>query len=134
MTEINCILLLSGPKKIIRENKVCKICYIYLCKYTKGFLSCCHSHQQAKKKTGQAVMLLLHSSLVPNDCVKQHHFNFTSFYRQDYLTTGRMMPMPDKEQNYMMMSASEMNGYTNLVFYRKRDTGDAEQDVVIKVR
>lgn len=45
-----------------------------------------------------------------------------------------MMPMPDKVQNYMMMSASEMNGYTNLVFYRKRDTGDAEQDVVIKVR
>lgn len=45
-----------------------------------------------------------------------------------------MMPMPDKEQNYMMMSASEMNGYTNLVFYRKRDTGDAKQDVVIKVR
>lgn len=79
-------------------------------------------------------MLLLHSSLVPNACVKQHHFNFTSFYRQDYLTTGRMMPMPDKEQNYMMMSASEMNGYTNLVFYRKRDTGDAKQDVVIKVR
>lgn len=42
--------------------------------------------------------------------------------------------MPDKVQNYMMMSASEMNGYTNLVFYRKRDTGDAEQDVVIEVR
>lgn len=59
-------------------------------------------------------------------------FSNNSGYAKDYLTTGFMRPMPDKEQNYMMMSASEMNGYTNLVFYRKRDTGDAEQDVVIK--
>ena len=51
---------------------------------------------------------------------------------QDYFTTGKMQPSPDTTPNYMLTSAMERNGYTNLVFYRKRNTGDA-QDVEIKV-
>lgn len=51
---------------------------------------------------------------------------------QDYFTTGQMQPSPDTTKNYMLTSAMEMNGYTNLVFDRKRDTGDP-QDVEIKV-
>lgn len=43
------------------------------------------------------------------------------------------MPTPDAMQNIMLTSAMEMDGYTNLVFYRKRKTGDTENDVEIKV-
>lgn len=42
------------------------------------------------------------------------------------------MPLPDTMQNIMLTSAMEMDGYTNLVFYRKRNTGD-NQDVEIVV-
>lgn len=52
---------------------------------------------------------------------------------QDYLTTMRAMPAADDMQNIMLTSASEMDGHTNLVFYRKRKTGDMEKDVEIKV-
>ena len=45
----------------------------------------------------------------------------------------RAMPAPDDMQNIMLTSASEVDGYTNLVFYRKRKTGDIERDVEIKV-
>ena len=45
----------------------------------------------------------------------------------------RAMPAADDMQNIMLTSASEMDGYTNLVFYRKRKTGDTERDVEIKV-
>ena len=43
------------------------------------------------------------------------------------------MPAADDMQNIMLTSASEMDGYTNLVFHRKRKTGDTEKDVEIKV-
>ena len=43
------------------------------------------------------------------------------------------MPAPDDLQNIMLTSATETDGYTNLVFYRKRKTGDTEKDVEIKV-
>lgn len=43
------------------------------------------------------------------------------------------MPTPDAMQNIMLTSAMEMDGNTNLVFYRKRKTGDTENDVEIKV-
>ena len=42
-------------------------------------------------------------------------------------------PAADDMQNIMLISGSEMDGYTNLVFYRKRKTGDIEKDVEIKV-
>ena len=45
----------------------------------------------------------------------------------------RAMPAADDMQNIMLTSASEMDGHTNLVFYRKRKTGDMEKDVEIKV-
>ena len=45
----------------------------------------------------------------------------------------RAMPAPDDLQNIMLTSATEMDGYTNLVFYRKRKTNDTEKDVEIKV-
>ena len=45
----------------------------------------------------------------------------------------RAMPAPDDLQNIMLTSATETDGYTNLVFYRKRKTGDTEKDVEIKV-
>jgi len=43
------------------------------------------------------------------------------------------MPLPDTTENIMLTSATEMDGYTNLVFYRKRKTGDNDQDVEIMV-
>ena len=45
----------------------------------------------------------------------------------------RAMPVPDDMQNIMLTSATEMDGYTNLVFHRKRKTGDTQKDVEIKV-
>ena len=45
----------------------------------------------------------------------------------------RAMPAPDDMQNIMLTSATEMDGYTNLVFHRKRKTGDTQKDVEIKV-
>lgn len=54
-------------------------------------------------------------------------------YAKDYLTTEQAMPMPpDAEQNYNLMNSWEMNGYTSLMFSRKRDTGDTQGDVVIE--
>lgn len=54
-------------------------------------------------------------------------------YSKDYFTRMRAMPMPDAEnmQNIMLTSASEMDGYTNLVFHRQRKTGDTVTDVEI---
>lgn len=43
------------------------------------------------------------------------------------------MPFPDDMQDIMLTSAMEMNGYTNLVFHRKRKTADTAKDVEIKV-
>ena len=59
--------------------------------------------------------------------------SYRIIYLQDYLTTMRAMPAPDDMQNIMLTSATEMDGYTNLVFHRKRKTGDTEKDVEIKV-
>ncbi|PFX26942.1 DBH-like monooxygenase protein 1-like [Stylophora pistillata] len=54
-------------------------------------------------------------------------------YAKDYLTTEQAMPMPpDAEQNYNLTNSWEMNGYTSLMFSRKRDTGDTQGDVVIE--
>ncbi|XP_022778868.1 uncharacterized protein LOC111320472 [Stylophora pistillata] len=58
-----------------------------------------------------------------------------SGYAKDYLTKMQSMPMPpDAEQNYNLTSSWEMDGYTSLMFSRKRDTGDTQGDVVIEVR
>jgi len=43
------------------------------------------------------------------------------------------MPSPDEAKNIMLTSASEMDGYTNLVFHRLRKTGDTATDVEIMV-
>ena len=45
----------------------------------------------------------------------------------------RAMPAADDMQNILLTSAFEIDGYTNLVFHRKRKTGDTEKDVEIKV-
>lgn len=47
----------------------------------------------------------------------------------------RARPNPDADnmQNIMLTSASEMDGYTNLVFHRQRKTGDTATDVEIMV-
>ena len=45
----------------------------------------------------------------------------------------RAMPAEDDFQNVRLPLASEIDGHTNLVFYRKRNTGDTDKDVEIKV-
>ncbi|KAL9982005.1 hypothetical protein ACROYT_G010784 [Oculina patagonica] len=45
-------------------------------------------------------------------------------YLNDYHTQGRFQPQPDANQDYKLLSASEPGGYTELMFERKRDTGD----------
>jgi len=45
----------------------------------------------------------------------------------------RAMPYPDEVNNIMLTAASEMDGYTNLVFHRLRKTGDTAKDVEIMV-
>jgi len=42
-------------------------------------------------------------------------------------------PSPDEANNIMLTSASEMYGYTILVFHRQRKTGDTATDVEIMV-
>ncbi|KAL9982003.1 hypothetical protein ACROYT_G010782 [Oculina patagonica] len=46
-------------------------------------------------------------------------------YLNDYYTQGRNQPQPDANQDYTLISASESGGYTELMFERKRDTGDS---------
>ena len=53
---------------------------------------------------------------------------------QDYYTTARSQPNADAQQDYIMKMATQKDGYTTLVFYRKMNTGDSANDVEIKVR
>lgn len=45
---------------------------------------------------------------------------------QDYFTRGRSQPLPDASQDYKLLNASEVGGYTELMFERPRDTKDDE--------
>ena len=47
-------------------------------------------------------------------------------FRQDYFTRGRSQPLPDASQDYRLLNASEVGGYTELMFQRPRDTRDDE--------
>lgn len=37
---------------------------------------------------------------------------------------GRTRPLLDESQDYKLLKASEVDGYTELMFERRRDTGD----------
>lgn len=56
------------------------------------------------------------------------------FLRQDYFTSGRVQPPEDPQQNLILTYSREENGVTTLRFYRKRDTNDTQNDVVIQVK
>jgi len=52
-------------------------------------------------------------------------FNNGQGYLSDYFTEGQSQPEPDISQDYTLLSASEVGGYTELMFERPRDTGDS---------
>lgn len=54
-------------------------------------------------------------------------------YCQDYLTTGHIAPTEDQKQDANLMYAMERDGRTIISYSRKRDTGDANQDLPIEV-
>ena len=63
-------------------------------------------------------------------------YQFTSYYiyfRQDYYTRGRTIPGLDENQNYQLVYASEIGGYTELMFHRPRNTNDND-DIQFEVR
>ncbi|KAJ7333721.1 DBH-like monooxygenase protein 1 [Desmophyllum pertusum] len=47
-------------------------------------------------------------------------------YLNDYYTEGRGRPLPDSKKDYELLSASEVGGYTELMFKRPRDTEDSK--------
>ena len=52
---------------------------------------------------------------------------------QDSFTSGRRQPPPDASQDYQLLNASEVGGYTELMFERRRDTGDNDNDLTFMV-
>ena len=54
--------------------------------------------------------------------------------RQDYFTNGTEQPPEDPQQDLILSYSREENGVTTLRFYRKRDTNDTQNDVVIQVK
>ena len=53
---------------------------------------------------------------------------FLILYNQDYHTQGRAQPQPESKNDYTLLSASEVAGYTELMFERLTDTSD-DQDI-----
>lgn len=49
-------------------------------------------------------------------------------YLMDYYTQGRAQPQPESKNDYTLLSASEVAGYTELMFERLTDTSD-DQDI-----
>ena len=49
------------------------------------------------------------------------------------MTKTRAKPPKDTQEDYTLTSHEERDGYTMLSFHRKRNTGDTEGDVEIKV-
>ncbi|CAH3108261.1 unnamed protein product [Pocillopora meandrina] len=49
-------------------------------------------------------------------------------YLMDYYTQGRAQPQPESKNDYTLLSASEVAGYTELMFERLTDTND-DQDI-----
>ena len=49
------------------------------------------------------------------------------------MTKTTSKPPKDAKQDYTLTSQEERDGYTMLSFHRKRNTGDTEGDVEIKV-
>ena len=52
---------------------------------------------------------------------------------QDYLTQTYSRPPRDASKNLKLYNATEKDGMTTLIYYRKRDTGDTAGDIVITV-
>lgn len=50
-------------------------------------------------------------------------------YLNDSFTSGQRRPPPDASQDYQLLNASEVGGYTELMFERRRDTGDNDNDL-----
>jgi len=61
------------------------------------------------------------------------HFLFCLFH-QDYFTSGFSAPQADSQQDWMLSYSGEENGVTTLRFYRKPNTYDQQNDVVIQVK
>ncbi|CAH3036902.1 unnamed protein product, partial [Porites lobata] len=53
-------------------------------------------------------------------------------YLWDYLTVGRRQPQLDLQQDWMLSYFREENSVTTLRFYRRRDTNDSPNDIVIQ--
>ena len=68
------------------------------------------------------------------DAAYQVILYFVSFSGQDYITDGPQAPLEDVLQNWKLTYSSENNGVTKLRCYRKLNTGDDRQDVVIEVK
>jgi len=51
-------------------------------------------------------------------------FNNGQGYLNDYYTRGQTLPEIDNNQDYQLVYASEIGGYTELMFQRPRDTSD----------
>ena len=49
------------------------------------------------------------------------------------MTKTPSQPPKDESQDFVLMDQEERDSYTMLSFKRKRDTGDAAGDIVIKV-
>ena len=78
---------------------------------------------------GQASDILIQISL--SKFINLLHIIF--IFHQDYYTEGRTQPLPDDSQDYQLVYASEIGGYTELMFQRPRDTSDNE-DIKFEVR
>ncbi|XP_073258795.1 uncharacterized protein [Porites lutea] len=50
-------------------------------------------------------------------------------YLNDYFTRGQIQPTLDASPDYQLLNASEVGGYTELMFERRRDTGDNDNDL-----
>ena len=55
-------------------------------------------------------------------------------YLQDYWSTGRTSPPKDIGNNFELVEATEMAGYTSVKFERNLTTGEANLDVQFTVR
>ncbi|CAH3182619.1 unnamed protein product [Porites evermanni] len=54
-------------------------------------------------------------------------------YLNDYFTRGQIQPTLDASPDYQLLNASEVGGYTELMFERRRDTGDNDNDLTFMV-
>ena len=54
-------------------------------------------------------------------------------YVQDYWSTATVTPSKNEDQNFVITTASEADGYTTVQFMRDPETSDTNNDVQFKV-